>query len=143
MDYNKMMPVSLHEQVDEEAAALQFRTIMVRAQSAVQQDKDRSEAEKKFQQLSKGGQFQARDAQQKRKAGYGAAEQAAPVRQRVENDDGTWVYGATSSESFVHPELVSSPSCPKCVCHYAKAGSEIFQTAQSMLYVPSVSSPRG
>jgi hypothetical protein len=79
-----MMPVSLHEQVDEEAAALQFRTIMVRAQSAVQQDKDRSEAEKKFQQLSKGGQFQARDAQQKRKAGYGAAEQAAPVRQRVE-----------------------------------------------------------
>ena len=49
-----------------------------------------------------GGQFQPRDAQQKRKVGYGAAEQAAPVRQRVENDDGTWIYGASSFEGFVY-----------------------------------------
>jgi hypothetical protein len=114
MDYNAMMPVSLPEQVDEQTAARQFRLIMLRARSAVQQHNDRCEAERKFRE-SAGGRSQGHDTQQKRKVGYGAVEQAAPVRQRLDNDDGTWVYGATSFESFVYQNrhhLHPAPNVP-------------------------------
>jgi hypothetical protein len=68
-----MMPVSLHEQVDEVAAASKIHTVMWRAKDAVQQDTDRRVAEQKYQ-LSKKGQYQPRDTQHKRKVGYGAAD---------------------------------------------------------------------
>lgn len=48
LEYNKMMPVSLHEQVDEVAAASKIHTVMLRAKDAVQQDTDRRVAEQKY-----------------------------------------------------------------------------------------------
>jgi hypothetical protein len=50
MYYNDMMHVALHERTDEGAAAVEISLIMLRAQSAVQQDVDRWEVERVFQQ---------------------------------------------------------------------------------------------
>jgi hypothetical protein len=66
MEYNRMMPVSLHEQVDEQAAAEKFHTIMLRAKDAVQQEMDRQEAEKKYMLSSSKGQSQSWDTQRSR-----------------------------------------------------------------------------